>query len=159
MPGVNEDEGNNNNIQTASFDVVEFITCARYGELPEMISLVSSHLLSHPNTSLSQLFAVTLPPSNSTALHMAAANGHLPILQYLLPHLTPTIINLQNAEGNTALHWSAINGKKEVVELLLKAGAQTDIRNIAGKTALYEAQNRGMEEVVEALLNYYVENS
>ncbi|KAJ3278143.1 hypothetical protein HK104_002609, partial [Borealophlyctis nickersoniae] len=104
------------------FDVDELVACARYDDLPELESLVSSYLALHPNTPLRTLYT-SATATGATALHYAAANGHLDIVSHILPHLTVHDINKGNEDGSTALHWAALNGKKECVEMLVKAGA------------------------------------
>lgn len=54
--------------------------------------------------------------------------------------------------GNTSLHFSSANGHIDVVSLLLKSGACTDVRNASGSTALHYAALTGQLKVVEALL-------
>jgi ankyrin repeat protein len=38
-------------------------------------------------------------------------------------------VNTKNDQGNTALHWAALNGHYEVVEALVKNGADCKIKN------------------------------
>jgi ankyrin repeat protein len=70
------------------------------------------------------------PPQDggNTALHMAAANGHVEIIELLLlaaargpdnsSENTPSLRwhLIPNAAGNTALHWAAANGQTDVVK-------------------------------------------
>ncbi|PNH11371.1 Serine/threonine-protein kinase TNNI3K [Tetrabaena socialis] len=54
--------------------------------------------------------------------------------------------------GWTALHYASLNGSKEVVEALLRAGADMAAKGKDGWTALHYASLKGSKEVVEALL-------
>lgn len=47
-----------------------------------------------------------------TALHMAAANGHMSIVEYLISQGVD--INALNEENNAPLHWACLNGHIEV---------------------------------------------
>ena len=88
---------------------------------------------------------------NQTALHFAAAMGHLSIANLLLQ--AGATVDAVNDNGRTALHWAAMKGKIEVVEALLKAGANKDSTTNPGQTALHFAAINGKIEVVKALLN------
>ncbi|KAK5814632.1 ankyrin repeat-containing domain protein, partial [Linnemannia elongata] len=92
----------------------ELIECARYGELEEIQAVVQTSgpekakvLLSHKGD------------YGKTPLHMAAANGHLDVVEYLISIISPEAVNIQNDQGNTALHWAATNGHAKVVETLI----------------------------------------
>ncbi|OZJ03532.1 hypothetical protein BZG36_03432 [Bifiguratus adelaidae] len=107
----------------------------------------------------------------NTALHMAAANGHLgtmhtasesishllDICQFLLPHITH--VDTQNNEGNTPLHWAALNGHLAIVEALVAKGADCKIKNQANRTPIYEAQAFNHEDVAEFFLKTMVEDA
>lgn len=120
--------------------------------------------------SLKEIFTTLIDPSllvtckdsgsQSTALHMAAANGHLETVKYILS-LIPNdeqkiFINLQNETGNTALHWASLNGKLDVVTYLCDE-FETDpfIRNKFGHDAIFEAENNGKEDVETYFLKKY----
>ncbi|TPX58543.1 hypothetical protein SpCBS45565_g07958 [Spizellomyces sp. 'palustris'] len=145
----------------SEFDVDELVTCARYGELDDLKALISSYLTSqgqdpsstNPAT-LRALYTSALPNGN-TALHMAAANGEIEVLQYLLPQLTVGDVNIGNSDGSTALHWAALNGKLDCVELLLSCGAVATIKNEQGRSPVTVAEQQGHLEVVNALLKSY----
>ena len=86
--------------------------------------------------------------------------GYVDILTYLCTvlRLAPTnvrhtVLNLQNASGNTALHWASVNGQLEAVKILLAAGADPSVKNLAGHDAVYEAEINSKDAVVEWLLN------
>ncbi|CAB4386114.1 uncharacterized protein OCT59_022486 [Rhizophagus irregularis] len=132
---------------TLSEEVIEeVIACARYGELEELKTIINSFPVTH----------LELKDNlGNTALHMASANGHLEIVEFIIQTLgsyLEKIINIQNDSGNTPLHWSALNGHEKVVELLVKNGADAKIKNRAGRTPMFEAQQNNHEKVIEFLL-------
>ncbi|KAI7827588.1 ankyrin repeat-containing domain protein [Gamsiella multidivaricata] len=155
----------------------ELIECARYGELEEIQAVVESSgpekakvLLSHQGE------------YGKTPLHMAAANGHIAVIEehrkqdtrgseaeyetfdlakrvsdnvveYLISIISPEAINIQNEQGNTALHWAATNGHAKVVETLITKGkANYKLKNAAGHTAMLEAEIHEREQVVAWML-------
>jgi len=63
-----------------------------------------------------------------------------------------TLLNSQNASGNTPLHWASLNGHLEAVKLLIDAEADPTMSNEAGHDAVYEAEINGKDAVVEWLL-------
>lgn len=120
--------------------------------------------------SLTEIFSKEVEPavlktikdehSLTTPFHMAAANGHIDVLQYLLGLLADAeekkaILNSKNDSGNTALHWAAYNGHLEAVKLLCENGADPFIRNAYNHDAFYEASNNDHEQVDDFLLEKY----
>ncbi|MFA6263496.1 MAG: ankyrin repeat domain-containing protein [Candidatus Babeliales bacterium] len=66
-------------------------------------------------------------------------------------------VNIQNKNGLTALMWAAVRGYAGVVQILLEAGADQDIRDTiphSNRTALDFARARGHQNVVLVLQNY-----
>ncbi|KAF9175612.1 hypothetical protein BGX21_006859 [Mortierella sp. AD011] len=126
----------------------ELIECARYGELEEIQAVVESSgpekakiLLSHQGE------------YGKTPLHMASANGHIDVVEYLITIISPEAVNIQNEQGNTALHWAATNGHAKVVEALISKGkANYKLKNAAGHTAMLEAEMHEREQVVAWML-------
>jgi len=61
--------------------------------------------------------------------------------------------NGAQADGLTALHWAAMNNSKEMVDLLLYAGATVKpLTRVGGYTPLHLAARSGHDEIVSALL-------
>ena len=77
-------------------------------------------------------------------------------LNYVVKHISTqsqaSVLDAQNAWGNTPLHWAALNGHLEAVKALLAAGATLGIKNKAGHDAVYEAEMNSKNSVVEWLL-------
>lgn len=74
-----------------------------------------------------------LDKSGSTAVYWAAHSGQLDCLKALMGSGGATI-NAQNKLGDTALHAASWKGHKEVVDLLLQAGANPHLKNKENKT-------------------------
>jgi ankyrin repeat protein len=90
--------------------------------------------------------------SGWTVLMTAASDGHLSVVEYLLP--LGVDVNAQTNEGHTALMSAAEHERPaELVRVLLKAGARVDARNKKGQTALMRAAERGSVEIIKALLD------
>ncbi|MEN9574491.1 MAG: hypothetical protein RL514_2346 [Verrucomicrobiota bacterium] len=83
--------------------------------------------------------------SGFTVLHQAVANANVPLVQLLLAqgaavnaqHLPVGVVN-PNAPlaGDTPLHLAARTGRTNVMEVLLRAGAKTELTNALGQTPL-----------------------
>src|SRR5215813_10009915 len=61
-------------------------------------------------------------------------------------------VNLAQADGATALHWAVFQSNKELVDLLLRAGANPKAANREGSTPLWLASVNGDSAIVAALL-------
>ena len=84
-----------------------------------------------------------------TALHWAAAAGHLACCSWLLEQGTP--VDVRNAGESTPLHSAAGSGQLEVVHELLRRGADAKAQDDSGVTAADLAQSRGHATVAEAV--------
>lgn len=110
-------------IYVESLSPVEIVDFARFGELQVLEELDRLDLVP-------RLFSA-IDGRGNTALHVAAANGHLDIVDYILSLLKADnreYINKINEQGNTALHWASLNGHVEVVKALLAAGADHSVK-------------------------------
>ena len=65
----------------------------------------------------------------------------------------PESVNSQNDAGYTALHHAAKHGSKDLIEILVKAGADRLIENNAGETPYMVARKFEQLEAERLLLN------
>lgn len=94
-----------------------------------------------------------------TALCVAVARGQEPIIQTLLDHgaTTKTTVDEQNPDNDILLHCAVMATNVAIVEMLLKAGADTNGRDSYGNTALHQAVKEGQkshERMVRLLLTH-----
>ncbi|KAG5238558.1 ankyrin repeat-containing protein [Salix suchowensis] len=90
-------------VETTPEIVDALLEAARYDDFEDITRLASSGISLDSKDSLGR-----------TALHMAAANGHLDIVEYLISQGVD--INAFNEEKNTPLHWACLNGHTEAVK-------------------------------------------
>jgi len=69
-------------------------------------------------------------PFGDAPLHIAACQGHLLIVRYLLAQ--GANVNLQNKAGSTPLHKAVVGGSDAIIKCLLANGANRDIKNNYG---------------------------
>jgi ankyrin repeat protein len=86
---------------------------------------------------------------NSTALIVAAQNGHLGVCGLLLDR--GANVNTVCERIGTALHLAACNGHLSVVKLLVLRGANVRLKDGYGDTAVSEARRCGSTAVADWL--------
>lgn len=87
-----------------------------------------------------------------TLLHHAVQQGSHRVVEWLVDPVQGIDINARNVQGRTALYIAASTGlpqSKEVIEILLKAGADPSIPTCSGSTPLMAARN---EDILRMLL-------
>ncbi|OAA59217.1 ankyrin repeat containing protein yar1 [Niveomyces insectorum RCEF 264] len=141
--------------QLTEDEVDDLLYFARAGEEDDLAEALGAAVrrAGDDATPLAVLAAAT-DAGRNTPLHMAAANGHTAVVQYLLdqvgkadradepahnavdtpaadPSTSPRqrFLDAANAYGNTALHWAAMNGHLDVVRLLVRRGAAPALAN------------------------------
>jgi ankyrin repeat protein len=87
------------------------------------------------------------------ALHIAIQCTSYDIIE-LLVQTNKIQIDTKNNDGWSPLHFAAWTGRGDVVEMLLKNGAEVNIKNNFNHTPLRTANRNGKTEVVELLRGY-----
>lgn len=70
-----------------------------------------------------------------SALHNAAYHGHLALVLDILPR-RPMDVSDRDSDGRTPLHHAAIKGHTDIVQTLLRYGADHEVVDMADYTAL-----------------------
>ncbi|KAK9810786.1 hypothetical protein WJX73_007231 [Symbiochloris irregularis] len=84
------------------------------------------------------------------ALHAAAFNGQLEVLDWLLQH--KALVDVPDKEGRTSLHLAALSGQVGAVDSLCVKGADLKLWDRDGLTPLHKAAAQGHLATVEKLL-------
>lgn len=96
----------------------------------------------------------TNPPVNKdgrTAIHFAAINGHLEIVEELC--VRGANVNEETNYGRTAVHAAAIQGRRDTVDKLCAFGAKVNIKDrINDMTPLHWAAWEGHADTVRVLV-------
>nr|XP_033819350.1 ankyrin repeat domain-containing protein SOWAHC-like isoform X5 [Geotrypetes seraphini] len=93
--------------------------------------------------------AIALDPVEKEWLQ-GAASGNVSTLSHLLKQ-EPSLAG----KKFTALHWAAKHGKRDMAILLVKAGADVNIRADGGYTPLHIAALHGHRDIMELLILHY----
>lgn len=115
---------------------------------------IAAHLLIRKQGGASTIINKRVPGNGYTALFLASANGHSPMVELLLHQGADT--SLASSNGTTPLIVASSRGRVAVVQCLLQAQpfAPTDVdgRDEDGETALWRACYQGHVGVVKLLL-------
>ncbi len=89
------------------------------------------------------------PHSQSTALHYAAAGGHLEVAAFLVSRGIG--LDLIDFAGRTPLHVAIGKSREDMAKMLIRAGANCGIRDADGLSPLDTAITRKLKKVVKLL--------
>lgn len=95
---------------------------------------------------------VSRSPDGFTALHLASFFGHPDTVRRLLDHGVDVEPIADNPSRVRPLHSAVAGRSPEVVDLLLEAGADANVRQEGGFTPLMGAAAAGSEEITRRLL-------
>lgn len=112
------------------------------------LSTLSFAVLSLGVFSLSAFSAVT---DDAESLVELVENQHFAQAEQLVA--LGVEINQAAADGSTALHWAVYHGNAELVEKLLRAEANPNVRNDYGSTPMGEAARVGNTDILQLLLD------
>ena len=86
------------------------------------------------------------------ALHIAIRRGHYETVKLLLKYYPEVNRATSDQFGYTPLILAVMNNQKEILQLLIQAGADPDKKDTEGKTALDYAFEQRKEEITQLLL-------
>jgi ankyrin repeat protein len=98
----------------------------------------------------SKMGAVVAALLKATALLVASANGHAPVVKLLLA--AGAAVDQTDDDGRTAVFLASLFGVVAVVAMLIAAGANVDLAMKNGATPLYVACQNGHADVARLLL-------
>ncbi|XP_006823401.1 death-associated protein kinase 1-like [Saccoglossus kowalevskii] len=90
-----------------------------------------------------------------TAIHLAAGNGHLEILQYLKER--GATMSFKDKHGDNAVYWAARQGHSKAIKYLHESCVPTNEQNRSGETPLHIAGRYGQADAVEMLCSLGVD--
>ena len=129
-------------------DAPTWLAASRSGDLPAMQALIAA---SEAPAELAACREQGSSSSGHSALHWAAAGGHLEAATWLLS-LAGTDVLAVNHGGSTALHSAAANDRAALVELLLEHGAEAaSVKDANGDTPFGVAALREHEAAARLL--------
>ncbi|XP_071944973.1 E3 ubiquitin-protein ligase MIB2-like [Antedon mediterranea] len=118
---------------------------AKQGDLPLIKKLLEEHeeWVNHQNS-----------PGELTALQIAAHEGHLEVVDYLIAMQAD--LNMRDSDGDSALLCAAHKDRPEVIKSLLSCGADANLINNRLQTGIYIAAGKGYHNCVAEFLVEHV---
>jgi ankyrin repeat protein len=92
------------------------------------------------------------PPSTTSLLDAVRSGDRATALALLKERDSRDVVNLAEPDGTSALHWAVHNGDAELVQALIRRGADVRRVNDYGVTPMSEAAITAQEPIVRALL-------
>ena len=92
---------------------------------------------------------------DATPLHAAAFHGNLTIVIWITNKIRESAaLEYKTSGGETPLHWASYNGKSEILNALLKSGANVDTEDMSGDTPLHAAASVSSVSALLTLLHH-----
>ena len=97
---------------------------------------------------------------NATPLHSACFNGNVSIVRWILNKSKNKLqdVELKTFGGETPLMWAAYGGHNDVIQLLIKVGANVNTQDSVGNTPLHAAASSSSVGALLALLHHGAES-
>ena len=97
------------------------------------------------------LGAIFSPSAQAQDIYSAIDSGQIDRVENFLKR-NPELLNTKNENAMTPLNWAAYKGQKEIVQLLLEAGADVTLGDNENSQPIHNAAVAGHTEVIETLL-------
>ncbi|KAJ3176109.1 hypothetical protein HDU87_005485 [Geranomyces variabilis] len=127
--------------ETALMRSVSFTECHRLCSFEAVVRLLANTVYLADNNRRTVFHHATRAARDRD--HWAAGGYYIRILASALideyaeaPELIPGVVNLQDSHGNTALHYACRSGNRNVARIILRLGADPDLKNHHGDTAV-----------------------
>ena len=125
----------------------ELFSAAANGRHKEVVRLINIGVDAHLYQGLK---VKPYEREHNTPLHLAALNGYLEIVKYLIKKEAD--IDAKNRKNQTPLHLAVHNAHKHIIEYLVESGADINAIEDEGDTPLAWAAYKGQTEVVSLLI-------
>lgn len=125
----------------------ELFSAAANGRHKEVVRLINTGVDAHLYQGLK---VKPYEKEHNTPLHLAALNGYLEIVKYLIKKEAD--IDAKNRKNQTPLHLAVHNAHKHIIEYLVESGADINAPEDEGDTPLAWAAYKGQTEVVSLLI-------
>lgn len=109
------------------------------------LDYVKQYLDSHPDQ-------VDCMSAGKTCLQVAAHQGHINIIKYLLSKQAN--VNIVDKEGDSTLHYAAFGNQPEIMKILLANGAHINVVNSSRCSALHISAHKKPPHCVKVLLEF-----
>ncbi|KAG0862959.1 hypothetical protein G6F15_013398 [Rhizopus arrhizus] len=91
-----------------------------------------------------------------TVLHVAAEEGHLSLVEYIIHHTQDVLNHETDSEGANALHYASASGHTDLVAYIIRTcQLSVDTLDNRSETPLHWAARAGQLEVVKLLVEKY----
>lgn len=109
------------------------------------LNYVKEYLEAHPDQ-------VDCMSAGKTCLQVAAHQGHINIIKYLLS--VRANVNIVDKEGDSTLHYAAFGNQPEIMRILLVNGAHINVVNSSRCSALHISAHKKPPHCVKVLLEF-----
>lgn len=130
----------------------DVIKCCMDGNVTELSKQLDQFLAKNPSYSAEEFFT-GFQSEGKTLLHISASGGHFPVFDYILGKCAnPKLyINKKDDKGFTPLINATVSESTQIMDSLIKHGADVNLRNKDGAAAIHFAAGDGSVERMDLL--------